>query len=304
MLILIEGPDCSRKSTLATRLDARLRALFDRDTVVETRHLGPPTGHPLDEYELPLLDYEPARRHHVVCDRWHLGELVYPGVLDRPSRLDDAVFHHIELLLRSRGALLVVITPDETELRACLVRRGDDPAELERVAAVREGYVRAASRTSLPLLWLKDEEVDEDLTWLVIEQAQLHEQAATALASLTTYVGPPEPRLLLLGDVRATGATPGDPRPAFMPYSATSGHYLLTALGDAITEHQVGLANACDVDDPGRLWRRVGRPPTVALGRNAQRAVTWAVRDVPHPQWTRRFRYHDGESYRRQILGE
>lgn len=297
MLILVEGPDCSRKSTLVERLAETTRRRYPR-TRVDVLHAGPPTEHPLDEYVTPLLTYRPHADRHVICDRWHLGESVYPAVLGRPTRLDEAVRRYVELFLLARDARLIVITPDEDELRACLERRGDDHVSVDQIGTVRTGFVEVATRTSLPLLWLKDETIDDALVWQLSDEAQL--STHSNLTPYTTYVGPRWPHLLLLGDVRKTGTEPSDLRPAFMPYPATSGHYLLNALGD-VTD--VGIANACDVDDAFALWNALDRPATVALGRNAQRVVHWADRWAPHPQWARRFKYHEGALYRTQLLG-
>lgn len=328
MLVVVEGPDCARKSTLAQLLVDELK-LREPGRPISLLHATPPTRHPLDEWELPLLDFRPldARRRPrmLVCDRWHLGELVYPEVFNRSTRFDEPTFRHVELLLRSRGALLVVVTPEVDELRECLETRGDDYVGVDQIERIREGYVRVAARTSLPLVWLKDETLDRDLVRFVIGEALHHAGVAGGLLAcnfldgsypsrtpvdenVVTYVGPRWPRLLLLGDVRrdlvdaSRAERCADKRPAFMPYPGTSGHYLLSVLGDDLVEHEVGVANACDADDPRSLWLRLGQPPTVALGRNAQRVAPWA-RPAPHPQFWRRFHHHDRDEYRRLLLG-
>jgi thymidylate kinase len=303
-LIIVEGPDCARKSTLVDALARALRSRVPRPHV-RVLHAGPPRAHPLDEYVLPLLSYQTNHaEQHVICDRWHLGELVYPRVLGRPTQLDDPVFRYVELFLQARGAQLVVVTPEVSELRDCLARRGDDLVDDSTIEATREGFVEVATRTRLPLIWLKDETVMLELVWGIIGEAEDAAADVARLAQFVTYVGPARPRLLLLGDVRATGATPGDLRPAFMPYGATSGHYLMRALGDA---DGVGLANACDVDDAFELTRRLGPERVALLGRNAQRTLQWGddrAMHAPHPQWQRRFRHHQLDEYRATLLGE
>lgn len=308
MLIIIEGPDCARKSTLANLLAEQIR-IRTRSPHVAVLHRGPPTAHPLDEYVTPLLGYRHSQDRHLVCDRWHLGELVYPAIFNRPTRCDDAVFRYVELFLQSRGAYLVVVTPEVDELRDCLVRRGDDPGELARVEAVREGFISVATRTALPMTWLKDETLTGDVVWWIIDEASAAATRATPLDNYVTYVGPRWPQRLLVGDVRKTGTEPGDLRPAFMPYPATSGHYLLRALGN-VAPDAVGLVNGCDVDDVAVLWDALHKPQIVTLGRNAQRATRrqldryhWAGPtvipiEVPHPQWQRRFNYHNLDDYR------
>src|SRR5215212_9925147 len=105
MLIILEGPDCSGKTTLADQLQVEI----ERTTKEEVLRLssGPPTGHPLDEYVVPLLGYRPATGTHIICDRLHWGETVYPMILKRPSGLDGAIFAYIEAFLMSRGAYVV-----------------------------------------------------------------------------------------------------------------------------------------------------------------------------------------------------
>jgi thymidylate kinase len=302
VLIIVDGPDCSGKSTLVAALRDRLATRYLHDEV-HLLHRGPPTGHPLDEYEVPLLTYRASGSTHVVCDRWHLGELVYPDVFGRSTEFTEPVLRHVELFLNSRGALLVHVDAEVDELRACLERRGDEVVTVDQVVAIREGFVDAVTRTGLPVVYLDANDVRSPATieWLLGEAEALTNGRAYT-DKIVTYVGPRWPKLLLLGDVRATVDGDDDPRPAFMPYTATSGHYLLNALGDA-TRHGVGIANACDVDDPKGMWYSLGQPDTVSLGINAQRAVTWDARHVPHPQYVRRFHNTKRNEYRDAILG-
>jgi hypothetical protein len=84
-----------------------------------------------------------------------------------------------------------------------------------------------------------------------------------------------------------------------MPYPGTSGHYLLSLL-DPNGSCRVGLANACDVDDPIALWKTLDEPRVVALGRMASMKLTWAGvphGTVPHPQYVRRFHHATGHLY-------
>src|SRR3982751_3015453 len=124
MLIILEGPDCAGKSTLASKLACELEKQFPSNTVT-LLHKGPPEAHPLDEYEWPLLSYRPQRGQHIICDRWHWGESVYPTVLGRPSLLDDGIRFHIEMMLRSRGAVVVHVSAHDHVLEQCISRRGE-----------------------------------------------------------------------------------------------------------------------------------------------------------------------------------
>lgn len=326
-LILIEGPDCAGKTQLAGRVIDHLRRV-DPAARVTYRHCGPPTEHPLDEYVEPLLDYRPGTGQHVVCDRWHVGEHVYPAVLGRRTRLSPSVRWYLDAFLRSRGALLVYCAASYDYLRDCALGRVDDaPADVTTIHDTLERFHRAVASSSLP-------SITEDVTGehataaehavavgrtidRVCALADRFDRDARPLVPFVTYVGPPRPALLLVGDRRGVPSTELEDHgawPAFVPRLSTSGDYLLSTLASAelrvhihgLTDGDVALVNANDVDDVRACWDVVGRPAVVALGRNAER--TLRALDVPHraaahPQYARRFHYHRRERYLAQLLG-
>jgi hypothetical protein len=306
VLIIVEGPDGSGKSTFVERLT---EAVY-RGEHVNVLHARPPKDHPLDEYETPLLGYRPGRATHVICDRWHWGESIYPQVLGRPTQYDLAVRRHVELFLLSRGAVVVHLTTPWTQAAARVTQRGDNLVHPSQVYRLWLEYNQVARRTLLPVVPVPHDYGHAQLE-AVLNVARLVEVNASALNSFTTYVGPTVPRVLLLGDVRhafrptatkrilrATTAwqNPADPRsPAFGPYPATSGHFLLSHMR---TVRGVGIANACDVDDWRALWLRLGRPPVTTLGVESHRAVgAFTHGAAPHPQYVRRFHHHSGAEY-------
>jgi hypothetical protein len=301
VLIILEGPDGGGKTTLA---EALYEFLDERDHArgVVRMHKGPPVGHPLDEYLRPISAYRPGRSPHLILDRWHWGERVYPALRGRVSQLDDAAWWAIESLLARLGALVVYVYGDLATYRRVYAERGEDvDALLEELPLVDKAYrdVRLRSfqlqqfyQWSSPL----NSEVER-----VVKLAHVRESTVVDLVT-TTYSGPRHPEFLLFGDVRhelrhvdpSSREARANTDPAFLPFPGTSGHFLRGALADAGTTIRYGLANACDVDDPRRLWDSLGRPRTVALGRNAQRrlaqlAVPHGV--VPHPQYVRRFHH-------------
>lgn len=310
-MIIIEGPDLVGKTTFAEALHRYLSESDGRAEVVRLRR-GPPTAHPLDEYETPLLDYRPRRtpgtldvgRRHVICDRWHLGELVYPRVLGRSTQLDDAVRRHVELFLMARGALVVQLVASADTLAARLASRGDDLVGASHLPALVDAYDEV--NTHLARVVLHSGDLTAHHAGNVAAVARNLELAAAPLADFVTYVGPVGPDVLLLGDVRHEfrhgHPAPDDPRrllPAFGPYPTTSGHYLLSTLDPGV---RYGVANACDVDDPHALWRTLGCPPVVALGRRADRRLKMRHGVVPHPQHWRRFYHAYRDEYRRLVL--
>jgi hypothetical protein len=304
-LIIVEGVDCARKSTLVERLATHVVRVFP-GSQVDSWHAGPPTKHPLDEYVVPLLDYRPARGRHVICDRWHLGEAVYPAIMGRETRFEPGIQAYTELFLRSRGALLVHVDASEDSVRGCLADRGDDYVSPDQASDLLQAFRTRAVASLLPTVVVNGFEVTDDHVAQLVNRAHALDFVVSALRDFTTYVGSRRPGTLLLGDVRH-GHVKGEPNllPAFMPYGSTSGHYLLTQLVDRYgyqSLKNVGIANACDDDDHEALWTLLGKPQTVALGRRSSKRTPWATRSVPHPQWVRRFNYGEGARYAKEVL--
>jgi thymidylate kinase len=305
MLILVEGVDCSRKSTLVERLAERVRQANPGERV-DVWHAGPPTKHPLDEYVVPLLDYRPFERRHVICDRWHLGEAIYPRIFGRETKFDLGVQAYAELFLRARGALLVHVDAADADVEDCLRTRGDDLVNPSQASSILEEFRNRAAASLLPTLVVQGFKASEADVDGIYARVLALDFATRTLNPFTTYVGSRRPGTLLLGDVRH-GHVKGEPNllPAFMPYGATSGHYLLANLvsryGLQALKH-VGIANACDDDDHEALWTLLGKPTTVALGRRASKRTPWATRSVPHPQFRRRFHYAEGAAYAEEVL--
>lgn len=306
MLVILEGPDGSGKSTLAQELAEYLgRTTSDK---IEVWHAKRPERHPLNEYLRPLRTYRPGTGHHLILDRWHWGEAVYPAVLDRETELDSPVWWAIEAYLRRLGALVVECDRYATQEYVDLYReRGLDDTpdswQLTHLGRIRDEFHRTVYRSQLPSLTYCP---GDDKVAAIVAEARELETNYRVLSEFTTYLGPLRPEVLLLGDERniVPRADPENPDPAFVPFRGTSGYYLLRALTSLTSRqwrHSIGLANACDVDDPVELRRKLGEPPVVALGKNAYgKMMTSGFTDVgvvPHPQFVRRFHHRKHVEY-------
>jgi hypothetical protein len=306
LLIIVEGTDCSGKSAIVRQLSDVLRTVFVGDDV-EVRHSKKPklNTHPLDEYERPLFSYRPGMGHHIIFDRHFVGEWVYPTVLSRPSRANHATWQHITGFLASRGAIIVHVDASDEWVDRCVRERGDDlvtPAQ-----AVSAARLFREVLASLDKIRLGDER-GPLLISEVISAAREAEGRARVLNDVVTYVGPPRPKYLLVGDVRhahrhdvTAVAARADLSPAFMPYTGTSGHFLLTHLSGQLSS-SYGLVNGRDVDDLRLVYDALSEPRVIPLGGNARRAVTHALPDiiaphVPHPQYVKRFLHAHGAHY-------
>lgn len=294
MLIIVEGCDGAGKTTFVSELKRRIKAqAVSRFTEVHILHKGPPTLHPLDEYETPLFEYAPSRLRNIICDRWHLGEGIYPHVFKRPTQYDRAVRRHVEMFLLSKGAYLVVLQPTIETLRKRVQQRGDDLVHVSQLSRISLEYEHATRSSLLPTRVIHGEPTEADYD-SVLHNAETAASLAHSLSAFTTYVGPRHPQTLLLGDRRNPPYNQMGGHPAFGPYPSSSGHFLLTHLEKT---RYVGIANACDIDDWRVLHSVLGRPKIVTLGALAHRAVTIPHGAVPHPQYIRRFHHSAGGAY-------
>ncbi len=312
MLIILEGADGAGKTTLAHALASEIKKAHPAHRVVMMK-AGPPMKHPLDEYVLPLLSYRPGQGVHIICDRWHLGELVYPYVLGRDTRMDAAVTSYVDAFLDSRGAFIALVAPNFETVMRQLHGRGTNsiPMTDEQIAIAYWRFHDVANTRHL---------LGVEGTFGVtpiLNGAHAREAFADRHgAHFITHVGSSHPTALLFGDVRACLGSDckhrirHSPRgPAFMPYPATSGHYLFRTLQHvrdqcSCSNELWAYANACDVDDAAKLWKELGEPDVIALGQRAhQRLRAHGIKHaaVPHPQFVRRFHHAESRTYARLI---
>lgn len=328
MLLIVEGPDGAGKTYFINEIRSQIAKRLPNDTAVVLHARAPAPGvHALDEYVAPLLSYRPGRGHHIICDRWHLGELVYPKLLGRPTTMDEPVADYIDEFLRSRGAFLTLLTPSEEVIERQITERVAQGGPRGPVPDVRETvklFADACNRARVDS-WryfgkgshqLDAREHAENVIMYALEV----EREAEWLSDYVTYVGNPSPTNLLIGDVRHGWSPRNDNLwPAFTPRRATSGHYLLSARAQArsagvkpgrthvcgIDDAPVQLINVNDVDNVASFIKSAPhRPRVVALGGYAHSAldalgVNHGV--VPHPQWWRRFLNSRGVEYGRLI---
>ena len=310
MLIVVEGPDGAGKSTLVDKIArgvsngrtpcarrtgepyARLgNGLVYGDTQV--LHRGPPERHPLEEYVLDLDGYDPRYGDHVVCDRWHLGEPIYGKIYRDASVLAGAGLRYVDLYLRSRGGVTLVVNADADELERRLAERGDDYVNPKDLRRISEAYDKFEVDLTIDTTVAFDHAAG--LARDAIEMAERRaKQAAVVFDATDRWLGEPIPDVLLVGDVTSPRHLRGERptyRTPFVPYPDGSGHALLGALPDPFWR-TVALVNQAEVE-LGDVWDALGRPPVVALGGNASRACADAFGSryaaVPHPQYVRRF---------------
>lgn len=293
VVIGLEGTDGTGKSTLAEAIKLELERRFPDDKV-ELLHRGPPQRPVIEEY---ATDVEKTT-HHLVLDRWHLGELVYPTLYRDGGpygTLGVAGFRWVEKFLQARGARFWVLDQPYNVVKQRLATRGEDYLQAQHVEQVLERFREVNAMSCLtdwrPFVPRDGVEYAASHARAIVDVAVLGRGHVEALRRFRSYVGPAHPTTLLVGEKRG-GRPPFASEACFGPVKNRSGEYLWESLPDPFWRG-VGAVNAKE-DDVFALWPQLGKPPVVALGReaaNVLEAVNVPHGVVPHPQKTKRFHH-------------
>ena len=244
MLIILEGVDGAGKSTFINELSAMLP---DQTKVLHRAQLK---RHPMQEYVGDISSYNPAK-DVIICDRWHVGELVYGPLYRGSSQLTGPQALFIEKWLQSRGALKLHMNTDYETVKQRLADRGEDFLQEHHVRLVYDFYEAYCAENR----WLK---VYDFTPAKIIEVAEKYAQAATVLRDFPSYVGPPVPE----GLVVAPPSMPVYPEPR------NSTHVLYSALHVEGVGQNLGIVPA---DHRTRqLYDALGEPRTVVLGTDTE----------------------------------
>lgn len=289
MIVILDGPEKAGKSTLASKIVELSRG------PARIRKWGPINGE--DRLYLYALQDDCSDLNElVVWDRSYASEAVYCKLLNRPGRLKDDPFYGEWAYGRpsqSVGVRLMVLGPDVPTLRR--LRDGTDHDVCP--ASERRMFFRYAQ--TYRWRWV----VNAHREQYVVELAQrvlseVDEVRAKALRYGSTpprYAGPQGPKLLVLGEPRASG-----PRPREVDSWAPFGSRLTSKLGYDLD------VNALTYGWSNVTWCHnqliLDTPLVVACGTNVQRWLLDNVLDagayerkvIPtyHPAWL--YRYGDG----------
>jgi ribose 1,5-bisphosphokinase PhnN len=287
MFIALEGVDGSGKSTVAEKLRA---ALEERGYSVDMLHRGVPERNVLDEYQLDVEDYRPGANRAIVADRWHWGDIVYGELYRGRSYLQTAGFRFVELFLRSRGAITVLVENTEDVIKNRLLERGEDYLKLDDIGHVITRYREVMAESTTGFHTTDDPDVAE-----ILRYAEFWSTSAQDLAPFPTYIGSRTPRVLLVGEKRSNPDSPSMSAFRPSPTMGGSGAFLLETLPDEVWR-SAGICNALEEPDLPGLIETLAGPPVIALGREASKALDAHGIDhgaVPHPAYIKRF--HNGE---------
>lgn len=265
MLIILEGIDGSGKTTMMADLAARGQAM---KLEVQTLHQSQPRGSDgLAIYEWPLTYGDLARRvwsetDLVIMDRWHVGELIYGPLYRGRSILSYADTVHLELFLRSRGALKIHVTAPLNEITRRLAEDGEDFLKPEDQQTVYDFYHDHARKFGWRTAHATRHKASHGE---LIDHAKDNTYEAQRTRRYTTYIGSSRPAVLFVLPPEET-YHPSYPSAA-VPRPGSDGEILLTALGELGQSYAYGVA-ASD-ENLLALWEVLDHPVLVTLGSEA-----------------------------------
>lgn len=174
MLIIIEGVDLSGKTTLAEELQ--------RLTGGQLMHKSQPVGTWAEEYVDPLKYYVPTGwsandpKQHIICDRWHLGELVYGPLYRDGTILGESELRATEWFLQEKGAIVVYLREPLNVIMGRWDERGEDFLKPEHLAPALAAYDKVMMQSTLPvLMWHSASRTDHRK---IIDVARTFDEAA------------------------------------------------------------------------------------------------------------------------------
>lgn len=277
MIVVVEGCDGSGKSTLAGQIAKQ----FPNTDLI---HFGPCKQSPLLEYGLPLVEHR-RDKNHLVFDRFHLGEWVYPRVLHYRPGLTKAELTWLDMILEMKGAVLVLAEsyPAGEEVQKRLRDEKFIPTTPGMLRGIQQGFRDAANGTPLFTFTHNiDSNTVADPRLVALKGRQ------NAFDNMNTQdafgcIGAVKPDILLVGDTPDDGCLKRYP---FAPFAHTPGEFLFTSLYQTRTLPQAKIAvvnaflNNGHCKNIETLWHQLFRPKVVALGKHVSN-VLFEMR-VPH----------------------
>lgn len=179
MLFILDGLDATGKTTLARDITAYIKKLYPSDRVIYMHKKAPkPDTTWMREYGRPITEwYAPGTGRHLILDRFHLGELVWPHIFERPMLFDDESFDVVDTLIRRNGGIVVYCFRDHKLIQKTMRARGEEVYPLELLQKIELLFHGALRRSCLPYYYTSIEEPTSVAK--LVNHAQAHEFGVT-----------------------------------------------------------------------------------------------------------------------------
>lgn len=179
MLILVEGPDGSGKTTLIKRL---IEDLFPGAYVI---NFGPPMGYSVDsvaafargQYYSAVAIFESLIESDqiVICDRFHLGEYVYgQAIRNYPEWLADKAFDVEEEILKKIGKvnvrLIILAGRDYEQIWNRMTDKDKASYPKIKFQLINALFLGSVLKTKLPRLLIPTDDTSKKGTFELAQQ--------------------------------------------------------------------------------------------------------------------------------------
>jgi len=159
MLIILEGVDCSGKTTVAHRLNRILpRCIYVKNGAVPYNSTDEHTINALKYNYSSLIEFFIKARElnlNVVMDRFFISELVYSKIKRDYEAAHDPYYAELSLKLEklfsdALGGLIVYVDTPLPLIIERIESRGEDFVKIEEVQLILDRYNQYFTHTSLP----------------------------------------------------------------------------------------------------------------------------------------------------------
>lgn len=288
MLIIIEGADKTGKTTLAKAIEKRFGYRY--------HHSGPPKGHPADEY----IDFLLNLKRPTVCDRFHLGELVYGPMFRGKAGISPLELLTIERVLRLKQTILIHAVTDislaNKRLHVSTQKEMVDDTKNQVAATLFNDVVR---QSNLNTILRYDGSSKKNLDAMLELIDMVMPQRIDRQASYTGIGTVSGPKLVFVGEQVNKNVTWRG-----LPFDkGLSSEFLAETFEIAgLKESRIYICNADKVtpDELTKLGVYRGSAKVIALGKIADKKLTSLGiqhKALPHPQWVKRFHYKKQHVY-------
>lgn len=293
MLVIIEGPDKSGKSTLAKEV----AKTFGMDYV----HFGKPSADPAMDY----VTFLKKLSRPTVCDRFYLGEMVYGPMLRGNAGFKLLDLLTIERLCRLRQAVLIYAVTPETLVKERFLCSDYEAVTLQQNFEAARRFLAVAPGRNLNHIFKYNGSTKEKLSEMLNRlEGLLPSLISTAQETkeICTGIGSVDSPTVLVGE----SVNPRTTRFGLPFDHGVSADFLMRCVRKArLDERRLYLCNADTIYNVEvEYLARKGGASFTSLGEVADKRLTGLGvphKKLYHPQYVNRFHHHDHQFYVKEL---
>lgn len=284
MIIVVEGPPKTGKTTLAERIAKKTNSSVVRNSI--DTHQGNNLEY-LKAFALSdeIENYDPGSGDHLIFDEYSWVNLAYSQVFGA-KKIMDSTRWFVEARLRTLGAVYVYVNQTPEEVHRRLYTSNPFVMAPERVRlnsdAICAAYDKVYASANITTCQYPKYDMGE-----IVTAAQRLAAHATTVSKWPGYIGHAAPKALIIDTEVKFGFGP------CVPLQGSGMRYLLENI-DPTLRDSLGYVNTALMTPESifELHEAIGSPPVVVLGQELSRNLCFMGLHhsaVPSPKFVRRF---------------